>query len=182
MQKIRGCVSKVFQAVHLKDHIPFVMMRQAVSNVPVDIMEIYIPLIFNFLSELDVSLNLRSRVNNENLLLTSISNHTFIFLLIEMLLELKVYPFTVNSSGVSFAKHVDEFFKRNFGSLAGEDLDSMEFLQIDFPILQRPYTLKILAAQATACAIESFPSLADLLTPQKQLFDYVKLHMRNPGD
>ena len=181
-QKIRDCVSQVVQVVHLNDHIPFVIMRQAVCNVPVDILEIYIPLIFNFLSDLDISLNIRSRINNENLLLTSISNHTFIFLLIDLLLELKVYPFTVNDRGVCFAKHVDEFFKRNFGSLAGEDLDSMEFLQIDFPILQRPYTLKILAAQASACAIETFPSLADNLTPQRQLFDYVRLHMKNPQD
>ena len=181
-QKIRDCVSKVFRAVHLNDHIPFVIMRQAVCNVPVDIVEIYIPLIFNFFSDLGISLNIRSRINNENLLLTSISNHTFIFLLIDLLLELKVYPFTVNNHGVCFATHVDEFFKRNFGSLAGEDLDSMEFLQIDFPILQRPYTLKILAAQASASAIETFPSLSDDLTPQKQLFDYVRLHMKNPED
>ncbi|KAI6656658.1 hypothetical protein LOD99_11253 [Oopsacas minuta] len=179
-EKIRNCVRKLFGIVQLNDHIPFVIMRQAVANIPVDILEIYIPIIFNFLSDLDINLNMRSRINNENLLLTSISNHTFTFLLIDLLLELKVYPFTVNNSGLCFASHIDEFFVRNLGTLFEEDLDSLEFLKSDFPILKKPYSLKILSAQASGQAIEKFPKLADCISPQKQLFDYVKLHIKIP--
>ena len=180
-EKIKNCVTKLMQITQLNDHIPFILMRHAVINIPIDIQEIYIPILFNFLSQFDYSLNIRSSVNNENLLLTSISNHNFTFSLLELLLELKIYPFTIDNKGVSFASRVEEFFTHNIGSLVEDDKDSLEFLKRDFPILQKPYYLKILAAQATGRALEEFPRLAISIVPQKNIYDFVKLHIRRPG-
>ena len=179
-EKIQTCVSKMMHAIQLNDHVPFIIMRQAVINIPVDIQEIYIPIIFNFLSQFGFNLNIRSRMNNENLLLTSISNHSFTFSLIDQLLELKIYPFTVNNEGISFASQVEEFFTRNLGNLAEEDKDYLECLKIDFPILQKPYNLKILAARAAGRALEEYPKLAVFVIPLKYIYDYIKLHIRNP--
>ena len=179
-EKIKTCVGKLMQITQLTDHLPFIIMRHAVTDIPVDIQEVYIPVIFDFLSELDLNLNIRSRVNNENLLLASISNHSFTFSLIDQLLELKIYPFTIDNEGISFASRVEEFFTQNLGSLVEEDKDYLEFLKIDFPILQKPYNLKILAAQATGRVLEEYPRLVVHVLPQKNLYDYVKHHIRKP--
>ena len=180
-EKIINCVTKLLKIAQLEDHIPFILMRHATFNIPIDIQEIYIPILFNFLSQLDFNLNIRSSLNNENLLLTSISNHNFTFSLLELLLELKVYPFTLDNKGNSFASRVEEFFTHNIGSLVEDDKDSLDFLKRDFPILQKPYYLKILAAQATGRALEEFPRMAMSISRQKTIYDFVKLHSRKPG-
>ena len=180
--RLRSCTAKVVESADasLSDYLLFVIMRQAITNIPIGIQDVYIPNIFYFLSEMGVDLNIRSKVNKENLLLTCISNFKFACLLLELLLSVKVYPFTVNSLGACFANRVNEFFAGGYDRLDEDDFDSLEFLLDSFPLLKKPYPLKILAARASAKSLLKFPALIKLILPQRKLIDFIKLHATDP--
>lgn len=172
--KVKETLHLLFKVSESKisDRLPIVLVREYVSSdKKIQQQMVSFPKVLEFLGTMDIDVNQRSIKNRDNMLMACIGGFKFCETVLETLLKLKVYPFAVDSNGNCFARMVDEFFDK-YRTLDEEDRETLEELIKEYPILAKPYPLKILSVRI----IVQYPSFMIILKPQQYLYKYALLH------